>query len=726
MSPTAKQALTKALQLSETLQQHDLERLKARQADEYHSALSAVLEYHAHRYYVLDAPEIDDGLYDQLFQFLLAIEANHPKLRTASSPSLRVGAPPLDAFSSVTHKLPMLSLDNAFSGEDLEDFATRIETRLRGELDDEAAAIDGFVCEPKLDGVALSIHYHKGVLVQAATRGDGERGEDITENARTIKSVPLRLQGEGIPAELEVRGEVYIARDDFDALNAAAEQAGEKTFVNPRNAAAGSLRQLDSRLTASRPLTFCAYSVGFAARRANAKKSEPISARHSEALEQLAGWGFKVNDEARVLGSMAECIDYCLQLEQRRDSLDYEIDGCVVKVDRFDQQATLGMVSRAPRWAIAYKFAAAEATTIINAIDWQVGRTGAVTPVAKLEPVFVGGVTVSNASLHNYDEIERLGVNPGDKVIIRRAGDVIPQVVGLAAGKGKSRKTRVVAPQRCPVCDSAVFRDEDEAVARCSGGLRCPAQLKESVRHFASRKALDIDGLGDKLIDQMVDAGMVTNVADLFQLELEAVAALERMAEKSAGNLVAAIEKSKLTTLPRFLYALGIREVGEATAKSLVRYFGQLDAIREAALVYDPELKPAAQAAGGLLEVDDVGPVVASYLHNFFKVDSNLELLAQLQSLGVSWPAQQQTPANEQPLAGQTWVVTGTLEQFNREQARAALESLGAKVSGSVSKKTTALLAGSNAGSKLAKAQSLGVEVVDEAGFLTRFSSALD
>ena len=645
-----------------------------------------------YQYHVLDAPTVPDVEYDRSLQRLQALEAEHPELQRPDSPTQRVGGQPLSQFEQVSHEVPMLSLDNAFDNDDLRDFNRRLQDRLGN---DQAVE---FACEPKLDGVAVSLLYRDGLLQRAATRGDGSTGEDITHNVRTIGSVPLRLKGEGYPGVLEVRGEIYMPREGFAALNERAAQSGEKTFVNPRNAAAGSLRQLDPRITAQRPLQMCCYSVGLV-------EEGELPGKHADILAQLAQWGLRINAEMAVVSGVDACIDYYDKLAQRRDDLAYDIDGIVFKVNDLALQQELGFVSRAPRWAIARKFPAQEELTQLLDVEFQVGRTGAITPVARLEPVFVGGVTVSNATLHNSDEIERLGVRIGDTVVIRRAGDVIPQVVSVVSDRRPADARPVVFPSACPVCGSDVEREEGEAVLRCLGGLVCAAQQKAAIRHFASRRAMDVDGLGDKLVEQLVDLGIVENVAGLFTLELQQLSSLERMGEKSAANLLAALDKSKTTTLPRFIFALGVREVGEATALSLAQHFGSWE-------------KLVAASEEQLLEVPDVGPVVADHLRQFFDSGSSMAVVAELRAAGVEWPDLDQADAGEQPLAGQTWVVTGKLEQLTRDEAKAHLQALGAKVAGSVSAKTTCLVAGPGAGSKLSKAESLGIEVIDEQALL--------
>lgn len=658
-------------------------------------ALRDQLHHHSYQYYVLDAPEIPDVEYDRLFRELQEIEAQHPEWLTPDSPSQRVGAEPLPSFNQVRHETPMLSLDNVFSEQELLDFDRRVKSRL-----DDAATLT-YACEPKLDGIAVSLLYVDGILVRGATRGDGRVGEDITQNVRTIASIPLRLRGEDWPEELEVRGEIYMPRAGFERINALGRETDGKVFVNPRNAAAGSLRQLDSRITAKRPLEMSCYGIAL-------QEGEALFETHSEGLQRLRDWGFLVSPELRVVDSIEGCLAYYEGLLARRDALAYDIDGIVFKVDSLALQAELGFVSRAPRWAIAHKFPAQEEITLLRDVEFQVGRTGAVTPVAKLEPVFVGGVTVSNASLHNFDEIARLGVMVGDYVVVRRAGDVIPQIVQVVLERRLENAVDIIAPTHCPVCESALERAPGEAVLRCSGGLVCGAQRKEAIKHFASRKAMDIDGLGDKLVEQFVDAGLIETIADLYLLTVEQVANLERMGQKSAENLIAALEKSRATTLPRFLYSLGIREVGEATALNLARHFGGL-----------PELMAATEEM--LIEVEDVGPIVASHIHAFFATEFNRDVVQQLCDRGVNWPAAQKQ-GGEQPLAGQTWVLTGNLESMTRSEAKEKLQALGAKVAGSVSAKTDCVAAGASAGSKLAKAEALGVKVIDEQGLLDVFA----
>ncbi len=645
---------------------------------------------HNYLYYVLDSPEIPDGEYDRLLRELQSLEAQHTELITIDSPTQRVGAAPIAAFGTVRHRLPMLSLDNAFDDDEVVAFDRRICERLAAE------AVE-YVAEPKLDGLAISIRYERGQLVQAATRGDGESGEDVTHNVRTIPTVPLRLMGSGWPELLEVRGEVYMPTAGFEAFNERARASDEKEFVNPRNAAAGSLRQLDPRITATRPLALFCYGVGEVL-------AGTLPDNHFAILEQLKQWGFCINPEIRRVSGVTGLIEYFAMIGEKRAGLAYEIDGVVYKVNDLSQRETLGFVSRAPRWAIAHKFPAQEALTKVLDIEVQVGRTGAVTPVARLEPVFVGGVTVSNATLHNADEVQRKDVRVGDTVIVSRAGDVIPRVASVVLSKRPAEAVPFVMPTKCPVCDSDVIKPEGEAVARCSGGLYCAAQRKEAIKHFASRRAVDIDGLGDKLIEQLVDSDIIHDPADLYHLTQEQLAKLERMAEKSAANIIAALEQSKTTTLARFLFGLGIREVGEATAQALANGFGNLSAI----MVADETR---------LQQTPDVGPIVAAHIHAFFQQPHNLEVINKLLAAGLHWPDVEVTET-VLPLSGQTVVLTGTMETLSRDQAKERLQALGAKVAGSVSKKTSFVVAGAEAGSKLTKAEELGVEVMDEAGLL--------
>lgn len=658
--------------------------------------LRQAINEHNYRYYVLDDPQVPDAEYDRLFRELQALEASHPELVTDDSPTRRVGANAETSFEEVVHRIPMLSLDNAFSDEELQDFDRRIRDRLK--TDDQIE----YVCEPKLDGLAVSLHYEAGILTRAATRGDGYAGEDITANIRTIPSVPLKLRGSGFPDLVEVRGEVYMPKAGFERLNQTLANKGEKTFVNPRNAAAGSLRQKKPSVTARRPLEMCAYSVAVT-------EESVLPETHWDSLQQVSDWGFRINPEMRKATGVDECLAAYRELMDKRAELPYEIDGIVFKVNRLELQNALGFVSRAPRWAIAHKFPAQEELTVIEDVEFQVGRTGAVTPVARLKPVFVGGVTVSNATLHNMDEIHRLGVRIGDTVFIRRAGDVIPQVVKVVLEKRPDSAREVELPATCPVCDSDVIQIEGEAVARCSGGLFCPAQRKEAIRHYASRKALDIEGLGDKWIELLVDKGMVKTVADLYGLSKEDLTGLQRMGDKSASNLLAAIDKSRQPVLWRFIYALGIREVGEATAKALASHFGTLEAIAEA----DEE---------ALQQVPDVGPIVAGHIRSFFDQSHNQETIDALRTAGVQWQTETIT-AEPKPLLGETWVLTGALSGMTRDEAKERLEQLGAKVAGSVSKKTACVVAGEAAGSKLTKAESLGVKVLTEEAFVAFLES---
>jgi DNA ligase (NAD+) len=658
-------------------------------------SLREQIRHHNYLYHVLDAPEIPDVEYDRLVRELQALEAEHPELVTPDSPTQRVGANPIEAFGTIEHRLPMLSLDNAFSEEELRDFHRRVVERL--ELEDGGEHLL-YAAEPKLDGAAVSLLYVNGMLQQGATRGDGTRGEDITHNVRTIDAVPLRLIGSDYPQTLEVRGEVFMPKAGFETYNQKARETGEKTFVNPRNAAAGSLRQLDPRLTAERPLDIYVYSVGVV-------DGRELPDNHSEVLDQLQQWGLKTCPERDVVTGIDGCLAYYEEIGARRESLSYEIDGVVYKVNSRAEQRELGFVSRAPRWAIAHKFPAQEELTVLKGVEFQVGRTGALTPVARLEPVFVGGVTVSNATLHNMDEVNRKDVRIGDTVIVRRAGDVIPEVVSVIKDRRPKGARKVKLPEKCPVCDSSVVREEGEAVARCTGGLYCSAQRVEALKHFVSRRAMDIDGLGAKLIEQLVSIDRIKTPAGIFELEKDELASLERMGEKSAQNLIDAIEQSKDTTLARFLYSLGIREVGEATAASLAAHFGGLDAIMAA-------------AEEDLLSVADVGPVVASRIRAFFDEAHNREVISRLKDAGVQWEESKPRAApKDGPLAGKTFVLTGSLADMTRDEAKDRIQALGGKVTGSVSKKTDYVIFGEKAGSKLSKAQQLGVETLDETQF---------
>ena len=674
--------------------------------------LRAQLHHHAHRYYTLDDPEIPDAEYDKLFRELQALESEHPALRTPDSPTQRVGGGVLDGFTPVRHKVPMLSINTETDTEPTG--AVNFDNRIRRALErGEGDAPVEYVAELKFDGLAMSLRYENGVLVQAATRGDGETGEDVTANIRTIGQIPLRLPA-GAPPVLEVRGEVYMRRDDFEALNErqrakiAADAKGEKTFVNPRNAAAGAVRQLDSGIAAQRPLSFFAYGLGDIT---PPDQGGPAFATHMDMLQRLKAWGFPVAEQTRVVQGADELIAFHQTIGNSRDQLPYDIDGVVYKVNALALQRQLGFVSREPRWAVAHKYPAQEQLTTVLAIDIQVGRTGKLTPVAKLAPVFVGNVTVTNATLHNEDEARRKDVRVGDTVIVRRAGDVIPEVVSVLLDKRTGDPAPFTMPHVCPVCGSTAVREEGEADYRCTGGLFCGAQRKQAILHFAQRRAVEIEGLGDKLVEQLVDAGVVKTLPDLYKLGLTALVQLERMAEKSAQNIVNALEKSKQTTLPRFLFGLGIRHVGEATAKDLARHFGQLDRIMDA-------------TEEELLEVNDVGPVVAQSLRTFFDQPHNREVVEQLRACGVRWEEGDALAQTPKPLAGKTFVLTGTFPTMGRDQAKELLEAAGAKVAGSVSKKTDYVVAGAEAGSKLTKAQELGVTVLDEAGMLALLAAS--
>lgn len=656
------------------------------QAEKLHEKLNE----HNYRYYILDDPSISDAEYDQLFQQLKKLEEQYPALITSDSPTQRVGAQPLKEFAEVNHRVPMLSLENAFTEEDVVAFDQRVRERLN--MDESIE----YTCEPKLDGLAVSIRYENGILTQAATRGDGETGEDITSNVRTIRMIPLQLRGEHFPKILDVRGEIYMPKKGFEEFNARAEAKGEKVFVNPRNAAAGSVRQLDPRITATRPLAIFFYGVGLV-------EGGKLPGKHSEILTMLSKWGLRVNPEIKVVQGIEKCLAYHNHMGEKRNKLPYEIDGVVYKVNQLSLQEKLGFVSRAPRWALAHKFPAEEVTTKLEAVEFQVGRTGALTPVARLHPVFVGGVTISNATLHNMDEIKRKDIHIGDKVIVRRAGDVIPEVVGVIQHGRPSDIKPIKLPKSCPVCHSAIEHIEGEAVAKCTGGLFCAAQRKEAIKHFASRRAMDIEGLGDKLVDQLVEEKLINTIADIYSLKLNQLADLERMGEKSAQNILDALAKSKKTTLARFLYSLGIREVGEATAKNLANYFGDLDPLYSAS---EEELQA----------IPDIGPVVSKHIEAFFKEKHNRDVINKLLQAGIHW--EKVKKATSSPLAGKTFVITGTLSSMSRDEAKDKLESLGAKVSGSVSSKTDYVVVGEDAGSKLAKAKELGVKTLDERHFL--------
>ena len=690
--------------------------------------LRDLLNHHGHLYYVLDAPELPDAEYDRLFRELQALEAQHPELLTPDSPTQRVGGKALDLFASVRHSVPMLSIrtetDTEASGA--ESFDARIRKELS--LSSEDALVD-YVAELKFDGLAMSLRYENGVLVQAATRGDGETGEDVTQNVRTIGQIPLKLIASAgapsVPAVLEVRGEVYISRADFEALNErqrariAAGEKGEKTFVNPRNAAAGAVRQLDPTIAAQRPLSFFAYSLippapegvlGTILENTLSGFSQLGITTHDQALALLRAWGFPVSSHTACVQGAAGLIAYHQRIAAARDSLPFDIDGVVYKVNSLQQQAQLGFVTREPRWAVAHKYPAQEQLTTVLDIDVQVGRTGKLTPVAKLAPVFVGGVTVTNATLHNEDEARRKDVRVGDTVVVRRAGDVIPEVVSVIAEKRLHEAQLFTMPSHCPVCGSAAVREEGEADHRCSGGLFCSAQRKQAILHFAHRRAVDIEDLGDKLVDQLVDGGVIHTLPDIYKMGFSSLVALDRMAEKSANNVLVSIEKSKKTTLPRFLFGLGIRHVGETTAKDLARHFGGIDAIMSATLEQ-------------LLQVRDVGPVVAQSVRTFFDQPHNREVVEQLKACGVQWEEGEPTAGANLPLAGQTFVLTGTLPTLSRDEAKDLLEAAGAKVAGSVSKKTHCVVAGAEAGSKLDKANELGITVLDEAGLLALLAS---
>ncbi|WP_340618782.1 NAD-dependent DNA ligase LigA [Xenorhabdus entomophaga] len=653
--------------------------------------LRTTLRHHEYLYHVMDAPEIPDAEYDRLMRELKALEEQHPALITADSPTQRVGAAPLTAFEQVRHEIPMLSLDNVFD----EDSYLAFDKRVRDRLKDSRDLV--FCCELKLDGLAVSLLYEHGELVQAATRGDGTTGENITANVRTIHAIPLRLKGENIPARVEIRGEVFIKQAGFEKLNEEARRTGNKVFANPRNAAAGSLRQLDPRITAKRPLTFYCYGIGVL-------EGGEFPASHYERLMQFKNWGLPVSDKIKLCQGTQQVMDFYHNIEIQRPTLGFDIDGVVVKVDSLELQETLGFVARAPRWATAFKFPAQEQMTIVRGVEFQVGRTGAITPVARLEPVLVAGVTVSNATLHNADEIERLGLRIGDTVVIRRAGDVIPQVVGVVHENRPTESQEIIFPEHCPVCGSDIERVEGEAVARCTGGLFCGAQRKEALKHFVSRRAMDVDGMGEKIIEQLVDKEYVKTPADLFRLSAGTLTGLERMGPKSAQNVINALEKSKKTTFARFIYSLGIREVGEATAANLVSHFGTLEKLRAA----DTE---------ALIAVQDVGGVVASHVVNFFSEEHNQIVIDDLvNNIGIHWESAESPRLDEvdSSFAGKIVVLTGSLSRLSRDEAKDKLVALGAKVTGSVSKKTDLVIAGEAAGSKLVKANELGIPVIDE------------
>lgn len=652
--------------------------------------LRAQIEDHNYRYHVLDDPIISDAEYDQLFRELQKLEREYPELITPDSPTQRIGAKPLKGFPEIEHRVPMLSLDNAFTEEDVHAFGERIAERIHHVADIE------FTAEPKLDGVAVTLVYKDGALESAATRGDGVTGEDITANIRTIKMIPLHLRDSHFPNILEVRGEVYFPKKDFEVLNARAMHRDEKVFVNPRNAAAGSLRQLDPQITAKRPLAFFAHGIGLVSEHA-------LPDTQYDILMALRSWGLRIPDIEKVTG-IKECLAYYHRMGKKREHLPYEIDGVVYKVNSISLQKKLGFISRAPRWAIAHKFPAQEVVTTLNAVEFQVGRTGALTPVARLEPIFVGGVTISNATLHNMDEVNRKDIHIGDRVIVRRAGDVIPEIVAALPQHRPNNANKIILPKHCPVCHSTIEQIEDMAVARCTGGLYCPAQRREVIRHFASRRAMDIIGLGDKIVEKLVDTGRVKTIADLYHLTLDDIATMERLAEKSAQNLLDQLEKSKKTTLPRFLYALGIREVGESTARQLANHFGDLDALMNA-------------TEESLQEVPDIGPVVAKNIASFFAEKHNRDVISALINVGIYWP-KIYIDKKTLFLSGKKFVLTGTLESMSRDEAKDKLQQLGATVSGSVSSKTDYVVAGSDSGSKLKKAKALGVEVLEEDAFI--------
>jgi DNA ligase (NAD+) len=673
------------------------------------------LERHNYLYYVLDSPEVTDSEYDRLLRELQALESHHPDLVTPESPTQRVGGKPATEFGQVRHAVAMLSLDNAFNDEEVQAFDRRVREKL------EVQEVE-YAAEPKMDGLAISLVYAGGVLTRGATRGDGAVGEDVTANVRTVRAIPLRLLGTGWPALLEVRGEVFMPKKGFEALNKVLAARGEKTYVNPRNTAAGSLRQLDPRITAERPLDFYAYGLGDV-------QPATLPRRHSEVLAKLKTWGVPVNPSIELVKGAAGCLKYYQAIGKKRERLPYEIDGVVYKVDRFDWQQELGFVAKAPRWAVAHKFPAQEEMTRLNAVDFQVGRTGALTPTARLEPVFVGGVTVSNATLHNMDEIERKDIRIGDTVIVRRAGDVIPEVAGVVLSRRPKNARKVALPRKCPVCSSEVVRPEGEAVARCSGGLYCAAQRKELIRHFASRRAMDIEGLGDKLVEQLVDQELVDTPADIYGLTAKQLAELERMGEKSAQNLVDAVQASKHRALSRFIFALGVPDVGETTANDLANHFRDLDSLIETAQAYEklrlkytdlsPKEAEKQLKEQALRQVEGIGPVVAEQIGAFFHQPGNLKVIKELRKAGVTWPAmEKRAAAGAQTLAGKTFVLTGSLSGMTRDQAKERIQALGGKVSGSVSGKTDFVVVGAEPGSKLREAERLGVRILDEAEFL--------
>jgi DNA ligase (NAD+) len=665
--------------------------------------LAAELNRHNHSYYVLDNPSIPDAEYDQLFRELQALEQAHPELNTPDSPTQRVGAAPLPQFEQVTHSIPMLSLGNGFDDNDIVEFDRRVRDGLDTQVDSEIE----YAAELKFDGLAINLRYEDGVLVQAATRGDGTTGENVTSNIRTVRAIPLRLHGKYPPKVLDVRGEVLMFKEDFAKLNGRQREAELKEFANPRNAAAGSLRQLDSRVTAQRTLRFFAYGIG-------TLDGAPMPASHSALLDWYSELGLPVCKERSVVKGSAGLLEFFRGIGGKRAQLPYEIDGVVYKVNRLLQQQTLGFVSRAPRFALAHKFPAEEATTQVLGIEVQIGRTGAVTPVARLAPVFVGGVTVTNATLHNEDEVRRKDIQIGDTVIVRRAGDVIPEVVSFVADLRPANAQQFIMPSACPICGSTIVKLEDEAIARCSGGwVKCAAQRKGGLQHFASRRAMDIEGLGDQLIEQMVDRNIITTAADLYKLGLLKLAELDRMADKSAQNVLSALEKSKSTTLGRFIYALGIRHVGEATAKELATHFGSIDGVMDA-------------SEEQLLGVADIGPVVARSLLAFFADPLNRELVEQLRAAGIHWPENLPAESASKFLLGKTFVLTGSLPTLTRDAAAAMIEAAGGKVTGSVSKKTSYVVAGAEAGSKLTKAEELNIPILDEVALRTLLESEHD
>jgi DNA ligase (NAD+) len=649
---------------------------------------------HDQRYYVWDDPSISDAEYDLLMQRLKQLEQQHPELITATSPTQKVGGTPLSQFNSVMHRVPMLSLDNVYNDEGLGDFYQRVHDRLQ----QDSSLTSDWVCEPKLDGIAVSLTYANGIFVQGATRGDGMQGEDITANLKTLRSIPLQLNreqltGENFPTLIEIRGEVLIAKSDFIALNQRSDL--EKPFANPRNAAAGSLRQLDSRITATRPLSFYAYAVGYV-------EGGHLPATHWSRLQQLRQWGLRVNREVKLCADLSAVRDYFAALAAKRKSLDYEIDGVVCKINSMDAQQQLGFVARAPRWAVAYKFPAYQGITTLEAVEFQVGRTGVITPVARLTPVEIGGVVIRNATLHNQAEIERLGCQLQDQVLLHRAGDVIPKIIKTLVELRTDHTSPIIFPDHCPVCSTALERSDDHALTRCPNGLQCPAQLKAAIKHFACRQAMDVDGLGEKLIEQLVDVGHIRDIADLYRLDSATLAQLDRMGDKSADNLIAALHKSKNTTLPRLLFALGIRDVGLTTATQLAQHFGSLENLQHA-------------TESELLDVTDVGPIVAQHVLAFFQLPQNLDVIDRLQQAGVHWPNIHKTDTTaiaDNRFFGKTIVITGTLPNLSRDDAKAKLEAFGAKVTNSVSKNTDFVLAGDNAGSKLEKAVALGIEII--------------